>query len=350
MAESDVAAPKGTLDGRIVWMDSLKGVLILLVVIGHVLLPIHSEGPYVSGTYDLIYLFHMPLFIFVSGFFAKHAVDGEGRLRVDRVLTYAALGLAFNVTLRLYAGQSLTLLRALDLPSAPWYLVSLAAWYLLVPFFSRLRPVCGLVLAALVSIAATVIRDQTDVLALSRTAHFLPYFFAGYYLGSPSLERLRTPMVRRALVCVGVAAALCYLAFQDELAGIYPFVYGNSVCRMRLLVAIPGYLLISALGIMLALCCMALAPAGARGAGRLISRPLSFLGRRTLQIYICHRFVRETMSQMGFYEWAVGLEQPVLLALLVTIALVICLVFSWGGFTRALSRLTSLRWTFMLRS
>lgn len=350
MAESDVVAPKGVLDGRIEWMDSLKGILILLVVIGHVLLPIHSEGPYVSGTYDLIYLFHMPLFIFVSGFFAKHAVDGEGHLRVDRVLTYAALGITFNVALRLFAGQGLTLLRVLDLPSAPWYLVSLATWYLLVPFFARLRPSCGLVLAALMSIAATVIRDQTDVLALSRTAHFLPYFFAGYYLSSASLERLRTPGVRCALVCAGVAAALCYLAFRDELAGIYPFVYGNSVCRLRLLIAVPGYLLISALGIVLALSCMALAPTGTRGAGHLVSRPLSFLGRRTLQIYICHRFVREALSQTGFYEWAVELEQPVLLALLLSLALVISLVFSWGGFTWVVNKITSLRWSFMLRS
>lgn len=349
MAESDVAAPKGALDGRIEWMDSLKGILILLVVIGHALLPIHTERPYVSGVYDLIYLFHMPLFIFVSGFFAKHAVDGEGHLRVDRVLTYAALGIAFNVTLRLFAGQDLTLLRVLDLPSAPWYLVSLATWYLLVPFFARLKPAPGLVFAALISIAATVIRDQTDVLALSRSAHFLPYFFAGYYLSAASLERLRAPRVRCVLVCAGIAAALCYLAFQDELAGIYPFVYGNSVCRMRLLVAVPGYLLISALGIVLALCCMALAPAGTRGTGRLISRPLSFLGRRTLQIYICHRFVREAMAQMGFYDWAVGLDQPVLLALLVAIALVICLVFSWGGFTWVTNKLTSPRWSFMTR-
>ena len=52
------------------FFDNLKAVLIFLVVLGHFLLPIHGESVLVVVK-RLIYVFHMPLFVFVSGYFAK---------------------------------------------------------------------------------------------------------------------------------------------------------------------------------------------------------------------------------------------------------------------------------------
>ncbi len=63
-----------TVTKRLVWIDSAKGFAIILVVFGHVLGGamargwLDSEGPFKS-IYDYIYLFHMPLFFMISGFF-----------------------------------------------------------------------------------------------------------------------------------------------------------------------------------------------------------------------------------------------------------------------------------------
>lgn len=55
---------------RSVFFDDLKGVLILLVIVGHVI----SICPGCDGAnnilYLLIYSFHMPLFVFISGYFS----------------------------------------------------------------------------------------------------------------------------------------------------------------------------------------------------------------------------------------------------------------------------------------
>jgi fucose 4-O-acetylase-like acetyltransferase len=55
--------------GRLAWIDLAKGVGIALVVIGHAC----AEASSISAlwTRDTIYLFHMPLFFIVSGYFAK---------------------------------------------------------------------------------------------------------------------------------------------------------------------------------------------------------------------------------------------------------------------------------------
>ena len=47
--------------------DAAKGVLIILVIIGHVLLGSLSE----NLSREIIYFFHMPLFLGISGFFTK---------------------------------------------------------------------------------------------------------------------------------------------------------------------------------------------------------------------------------------------------------------------------------------
>ena len=52
------------------FFDNLKAVLIFLVVLGQFLLPIHGESVLVVVK-RLIYVFHMSLFVFVSGYFAK---------------------------------------------------------------------------------------------------------------------------------------------------------------------------------------------------------------------------------------------------------------------------------------
>ena len=66
--------------GRIALFDNIKGLLIILVVVGHVAHPVHNDNPAISCLFDVIYLFHMPLFVFVSGLFAKHAKIERGGL------------------------------------------------------------------------------------------------------------------------------------------------------------------------------------------------------------------------------------------------------------------------------
>lgn len=52
------------------YWDQAKGVLILLVVFGHVLEQC-LNGRINTTTYSWIYTFHMPLFVFVSGYFTR---------------------------------------------------------------------------------------------------------------------------------------------------------------------------------------------------------------------------------------------------------------------------------------
>ncbi len=328
-------------EGRVAWIDALKGILIILVAAGHLFIPACDSFDVVERSFDVIYLFHMPAFVFVSGFLAKHTLDEQGRLRAGRIVTYLVVGIVFNVALRWFEGEHLTPSRMLTFSSAPWYLVSMAWWMLLVPLFDRLRPSWGVAISCAVSVGAALMSNQTNFLSLSRTAHFLPYFMVGYYLSLGQLQRLRRPRPRVALACAGALALFVYLGFEPIFKPAIGFVFGSADNVLPLSRALPSYLAITTLGVALALGCIALAPSRCR--------PLETLGRRTFQVYVLHRFARSALVMLGVYDALLPLGPNAVLVCLVALSLLVCLGASWGGFTRVATWVLGLRWRFLLR-
>ena len=58
---------------RLIWVDSLKGWLMLLVILGHAIQSALSKDCYDNHLWNLIYSFHMPAFMAVSGWLAYRA-------------------------------------------------------------------------------------------------------------------------------------------------------------------------------------------------------------------------------------------------------------------------------------
>lgn len=55
---------------RLIWADSLKGLLIILVVLGHSIQGTYGSDCENNHLWNIIYSFHMPAFMAVSGFLA----------------------------------------------------------------------------------------------------------------------------------------------------------------------------------------------------------------------------------------------------------------------------------------
>ena len=77
------------------WLDNVKGILIILVVVAHCIGAIFYNSLVIRQIYYFINLFHMPAFIMISGYFAKRKIDEKDysgfcvfKENVDYVLTY----------------------------------------------------------------------------------------------------------------------------------------------------------------------------------------------------------------------------------------------------------------------
>lgn len=81
------------------FFDNIKAVLIFLVVLGHFLLPIHEGGNVLVLIKRLIYVFHMPLFVFVSGYFSKR-IYKDGKYNFKKILYLIKAYILFVVAIQ----------------------------------------------------------------------------------------------------------------------------------------------------------------------------------------------------------------------------------------------------------
>lgn len=70
---------------RLIWADSLKGWLMILVILGHAIQTIMLEDCNNDHVWNIIYSFHMPAFMAVSGWFAyRQKQNGGGNVCLRR--------------------------------------------------------------------------------------------------------------------------------------------------------------------------------------------------------------------------------------------------------------------------
>ena len=169
-------------------IDGIKYILISLVVFGHVkqftVFDHNSISVSVVGyTIHSIYLFHMPLFIIISGYFSRQKDNRsfkESMLKLIRVYLFFQL---LWILIDILNGQSITWERFFYPSFTLWYLHCLVIWrcilqYIPVHVLNNFYLVIGISL--LVSMLGGFI-PVSNFLALQRTMTFMPLFFLGFY-------------------------------------------------------------------------------------------------------------------------------------------------------------------------
>ena len=137
-------------------LDNAKGILITLVVIGHMLLPIQGTTRGVTNFFYMIYAFHMPAFVFISGLLAQRIYTRVPKPHFNWRRWCSTLWLYLLFQFILFFSEIPAYGRTTRFPDflhtsgAPWYLLALLLWYRMIPFFVGcrgkvlpLRPVCS---------------------------------------------------------------------------------------------------------------------------------------------------------------------------------------------------------------
>ncbi|MFV2118173.1 acyltransferase family protein, partial [Streptomyces sp. Act-28] len=199
--------PREEQSQRDPFFDNAKYLAIVLVAVGHAWEPVMEGSRATRALYMVVYAFHMPAFVIVSGYFSRSFAGRPDQMRrlVGGVLVPY---LVFEVAYTLYrwwaqdmAWQAFSLT---DPSYLTWFLLALFVWRLSAPLWRALRhplPV-AVTVAALASLTPRIAAD----LDLQRVLQFLPFFVLGLTLREEHFRRLRRRAVRVAAVAVAVAA------------------------------------------------------------------------------------------------------------------------------------------------
>ena len=217
---------------RLPYWDNIKGILILLVVFGHLLqlVPGGSE----TAVFKWIYSFHMPLFVFCSGRMASFAPK---KILTGLVLPYLLL----QTVCCLSTGQTVQFITPYWML---WYLPALAVWRFSVPLLSlapkKAAPVVVLLLAA-IGCAVGYVDKIGYAFTLSRIFVFAPYFAAGFYVKNgefPAPEQVKSPAIQWRFAALASALSVVCIVFAENiraewLYGTYGYASGEYNVLLR---------------------------------------------------------------------------------------------------------------------
>jgi fucose 4-O-acetylase-like acetyltransferase len=287
---------------RETWVDQARWVAIALVVIGHVVGPLRSHSVVAKTISDFVYIFHIPALVLLAGWGARRAsASGRGLTRLFWALLvpYVLFQLvAFFMGWSLF-GHSPSWVFVYP-TFGLWFLMSLASWRLLAPWFHGLRaPFLAAVVVALVAGASPKI---DDLLSLQRTAFFLPLFIAGpWVVDRVSAWRQRARVQMGALAFLLLALVVVYIREtgfdrtiffgRDSYAALGQGLTHGMVARVVAL-AISGVL---ATALLLAI------PGGALGASR-VGVLVAHAGQHTLYPYLLHLPILLIAAWTGWYS------------------------------------------------
>lgn len=309
----------GALPEREYRYDNLKAFLIFCVVLGHVLKRFGmSEGA--DALYLLIFSFHMPAFLFVSGYFAKYNPKRVLGKLLPLYLVFQCVQFLLD-PLMMVPDQGWQVLGEIHFQLFTprwtlWYLMALMIYQLLLPLFeARSRAQAGrcLAVAAALGLFIGCNPDTDNFMALARVFHFLPIFLLGYYERRwhllSGLGGAR-PALRRA-AAIFLTAVLCTGLFLFHRVLPASWFYGTESYGTD------GFTWFVRLGVwLLALVWiwifLVLTPGRRLGV-------LESVGRNTLPVYLLHTVVLIGLSATMLPVWLDGnLPALVVLALFIT--------------------------------
>ncbi|WP_394177618.1 acyltransferase family protein [Yoonia maritima] len=259
------------------FIDNAKGVLITLVVLGHYLEAISGwKNPYLSAGLSIIYLFHMPAFVFLAGVTAKRERLG---MRVANIAIILILfQLAYGIPIILISGEWPTGL------SQPywilWFLLSLIWWMLLIPLIVRVP--YAFTISIVTAILGGLYPGDGYQLSIMRTLTFLPFFVWGTLHGNRTIAALQACAWRRLLAIALFATTAAILIFS----GLgHRWLYGSfSYAHMGVGDA-PGMMIRAALLILSSASLVAFL-----GCMTTKRSYLSVVGHNSLAIFVLHGF------------------------------------------------------------
>lgn len=296
-------------NNRVLYFDAIKLFAIVLVLYGHCVQSLISNGE-TTSVYIFIYSFHMPLFMIISGFFSHSAmnlkwVDVIKKKSKQLILPSIIFG-GIIFMLRYFLGESISLSYAIrnDL----WFLKSLFCCIALTYIAMRIKQPYRFVLLMFFVVVTQV--------SLFRLKDMFPCFLIGYYLKT---YYWRVIKYKYNIILI---SALLYL--------ILGFNYLNAsfleVTRDDLLNYVRKETIIFFLGISASIFIILIF----HGMEKMLNKKICRIGMLTLEIYVCQSIFLETI--LSHFFCCDGINQiitysiifPAVIVLTLMITIVFC--------------------------
>ncbi|MGV8827770.1 MAG: acyltransferase family protein [Breznakibacter sp.] len=167
------------------YFDNLKAVLIFLVVLGH-FTNLNRSIPLIGAINNAIYSFHMPLFIFISGYFSK-SITSQRALEIENILYPYFVFQGINYFFTKMSGLGYGSVNIFEPTYQNWYLLGLLFWRILIPYYNLFNKKVSFFFTIILSFTIGFFDGFDTFLGLYRVIYFFPIFILGFYCSDLNL-------------------------------------------------------------------------------------------------------------------------------------------------------------------
>ena len=260
-------------------VDNIKVLLIFLVVFNHIIaFELVKVDIVVRYIWYAITIFHMPAFIFVSGYLSKkpqNVLKNVKNLLIPYILGYTLTWYA-----QIWLGKDVDYELLRPSGTVMWYLLALFVYRLTIEAFGKIRLIIPLSIAF--ALWAGTRPEFTTFLSTSRIVVFFPFFVAGYLWKSEYTTAVRKFKGKWVLplagfVLYGVPNYMISNSIPvDIFRGNHTYMLSGLVDEVGMVIRLLMYLV----SFLMILTFFALLPDR--------KLPFTFIGRNTMGIYFFH--------------------------------------------------------------
>ncbi|MDQ0952513.1 fucose 4-O-acetylase-like acetyltransferase [Streptomyces phaeochromogenes] len=289
---------------RDAFFDNAKYLAIVFVAMGHAWEPLTDHSRAAEALYMVVYTFHMPAFILISGYFSRSfdmRTDRLQRLVTGIAVPYILFEVAYSLFKKWADDDPSHPISLLDPWYLTWFLVALFVWRMTVPLWKVVRWPVPLALA--IAMLASVSPDIGDDLDLQRVLQFLPFFVVGLFMKPEHFQLMRRREVRILSVPV-LLGALVFAYWAGPRMSSAWFYHRDSAQELGgpWWAGVVMTLAMFGCSMVLTSCFFAWVP----------RRKMWFtvLGAGTLYGYLLHGFLAKGSRFWGWYDEYTWLNQP----------------------------------------
>jgi len=271
---------------------------------------------FLRSIYIFIFMFHMPLFIYVSGYFSKNFDKCRRNAIKDLLVPY----IVFNIIWYLSVGNY-----KFPLYNAGWTL-----WYLISLFFFRfflvdiIKVKWVLILSIILGLLIGFVNKYNNFLSFTRTFAFLPFFLLGYYSNNLTVNKIKNYYKIISILGLISIGTFAFIVSKYEVIN-YRFLYMFQSYGSFGLGAVQGVLLrilFYILAILISVFLINLVP----------NKKLKFseIGTDTMLIYLGHIYIIKFLNKhVPVFNWAITD-----LSILIVFSVLICAFLSLPTFLK----------------
>lgn len=270
--------------------DNIKALLIILVVVGHMLSG-YTGGNIIAKTlYYFIYLFHMPVFIFITGYFSKNVDKSREHAFRNFLIPYLVFNSLYTILGHFSLFNRYTSFRLFSPVWGMWFLLAVFIWRILLKDLIKIRFI--LPLSFVIGILSGFSEEFASYLTLSRALTYLPFFLLGFYAKKEHIQKMKDFPKWMAYMMLFLFGVIAYLISEFKLfnAETLYFRKAYSFAKQEVSVSVMGRIFIYFASIIILICLF-----------NIFENRYTWytkIGKNSLTVYIIHLFVVNNLKRI----------------------------------------------------